>query len=285
MPVLEYHALCFSLALGRRSCPRPYGMHPAHAHIRARWPVRSRRSAFPGASIPPPQSRTEALRQSTHSDPHASAVAVVEAVCGRPVRAATPRCSGGSWPRSTVLHRPGYSAPPPSPGDRGPAVVDVEPPTGRPRSAVPFGPTDASQRPGVRSSPILTSRGSLQVWSRRCHRPATLSHLRPVVSSGNRIAIMCHECPRCVERRPRVRPGKKSNPGAVGGEGKSPPFLDAAGPAPRPTRHPRPRPCSRGRRPRPPQPCPVRWGSDLGCGRPTRRGARLGLPLQLVRPA
>ena len=81
-------------------------------------------SAIPGASIPPPQSRTEALRQSTHSDPHASAVAVVETVCGRPVRAATPRCSGGRWPRSTVLHRPGYSTPPPSPGVRGSAVME-----------------------------------------------------------------------------------------------------------------------------------------------------------------
>ena len=66
LPVLEYHALCFSLALSRRSCPRPYGMHPARAHVQARWPVRPRRSAFPGASIPSPQTRTEALRQSTH---------------------------------------------------------------------------------------------------------------------------------------------------------------------------------------------------------------------------
>ena len=121
------------------------------------------RTTIPGASIPPPQSRTEALRQSTQSDPHASAVAVVEAVCGRPVRAATPRCSGGSWPRSTVLHRPGYSAPPPSPGVRGSAVMDVEPSIGRSRPAVPCGPTGANQRSGGRSNPILTSRGSLPV--------------------------------------------------------------------------------------------------------------------------
>ena len=111
----EYHASCFSLALGRRSCPRPYGMHSARAHVQARWPVRPRRSAFPGASIPSPQTRSEALRQSTHSDPHASAVAVVEAMCGRRPRCDAPllrgelaevNCPAPTWVlRSTPLAR------------------------------------------------------------------------------------------------------------------------------------------------------------------------------------
>ena len=191
--------MCFSLALGCRSCPRPWSAARARARPGAMARPPTARATIPGASIPPPQSRTEALRQSTQSDPHASAIAVVEAVCGRPVRAATPRCSGGSWPRSTVLHRPGYSAPPPSPGVRGSAVMDVEPSVGRSRPAVPCGPTGANQRPGGRSNPILTSRGSLPDGAPTVPPASDACAPGPVVSSDNRIAVMCHESPRFVE--------------------------------------------------------------------------------------
>ena len=216
--------MCFSLALGCRSCPRP-GPRPARAHVQARWPVRPLhgRRSLARAFLRPSRvlRRSARARRPTRTHPPSPSLkpcAVGLSALRRPA------AQGGAGRGQLSFTDLGTPLQPPSPGVRGSAVMDVEPSVGRSRPAVPCGPTGANQRSGGRSNPILTSRGSLPVREPTVPPASDARAPGPVVSSDNRIAVMCHESPRCVERRPHVRPGKKSNPSAVGEKGKSPSF-------------------------------------------------------------